>query len=646
MSKKNIYMVQVDVASGIDSKSVYLPYAVGLLIANSFSNPQIRNDYDFKGFIFKRDVIEDIVDGMENPYVVGFSCYCWNTEFNKALACKIKERYPQCIIMFGGHNVSSDDSFLLEFPYIDFLMHGEGEETFKNLLLALPDGDLNSIPNISYRDADGKTQTTAVETPCKLDEFPSPYLDGWFDNLVEDKTIRYNAILETSRGCPHQCAYCDWGILKSKTRYFSVERVKAEILWMAEHNIEFIWGADANFGLKETDIEIADALIEAKRKYGFPERIRINYSKNNFERVHRIANKFRKEDMDRIGATLSFQSMSPKVLEAIGRKNMSLDYYKNLITQYNNEGLKSYSELILGLPEETYESYIKGVSKIYELGQHFSLEAYICCVLPNSILGQKDYREKYKIESVRVEPVRNHTDRTVVENDIKEYHDIVISTSTLSTREWIRAAAFTEMVKALHGFGFLRPFSIYLYYYENVTYDKFYDGFIDYMEANPDMFISSVFGKVSDHYEKMSQGNEEHDMVFEPTGNVIWQDCDYLTLKILENLDAFYSEVEQYVKSYNIEPDIYEDLLNYERALIRYPNKESSEVSLRYDVHDFLKMAYANETPVLRKVKNNIKMYDTDVHKTWIDYAKYVVWYGRLSWKSYMDKIDITYEEE
>ena len=86
MAKKNIYMVQVDHLYGNAEKSIYLPYAVGLLTAYAFTDAHIREHYAFKGFVYWRKPVETAVEELTNPFVVGFSCYVWNTEYNKAFA--------------------------------------------------------------------------------------------------------------------------------------------------------------------------------------------------------------------------------------------------------------------------------------------------------------------------------------------------------------------------------------------------------------------------------------------------------------------------------------------------------------------------------------------------------------------------------
>ena len=79
--KRNVWFVQVDISSGKDSKVVYLPYTAGVIVANAWRNEKVSASYEFKDFVFIRRNIEAVAEEMENPAVVGFSNYCWNTEY-------------------------------------------------------------------------------------------------------------------------------------------------------------------------------------------------------------------------------------------------------------------------------------------------------------------------------------------------------------------------------------------------------------------------------------------------------------------------------------------------------------------------------------------------------------------------------------
>ncbi len=637
---KNIYFVQVDVSACSGTQNAYLPYTAGILAASAFTSETVKNNYCFKEFIFLRENIDDVVERLEEPAFIGFSNYCWSTEYNKLLAQAVKKKYPDCVINFGGHNVPDDFSFLEKYPYIDILSHGEGEDTIKNLLEALvTDKPLDSVCNISFRLPDGGYKRTETQLQDTLD-YPSPYLEGWFDDIVEKHPeITFNTILETSRGCPNQCAYCDWGLLKAKTRLFPIERIREEVRWMSDHKIAFVWGADANFGMFKRDIDIARELAEAKKKTGYPERMRMNYAKNNFENVFEIVKIFKECEFDRIGATLSFQSMSPVVLENIGRKNTSLEFYKNLLTKYNKENMKTYSELILGLPGETYESFIRGIGTLFEIGQHFVFEVYGCILLPNAAMGQKNYINEHGIKTVRSEIIRPHFSNDAF--SVPEYNEIVVETNTMSREMWVRATAFYYMTKALHGNGLLRAFSIYLFNEKNVPYEKFYDAAIDYFESHPDLMVSKLYADIKSHADELSLGITNRKLMFGPCGEVVWDDHEYVVLHILEKLDVFYDEIYGFLKTFDIEENVFNDLLAYQKNIMRRPDDSEKTVSLCYDIHSYLKNIYVNAYHPLEKKKHTLVMRDSNVMHNWQDFGKFVIWYGRMGWSSYKDDVEI-----
>ena len=114
----------------------------------------------------------------------------------REIAEKVKKAYPDCVIIFGGHNVPPDNSFLEKYPFIDFLVHGEGEEAFKAIMLEIlkEEKDFSKIKNISYRVSEKKKEKTETEILCRLD-YPSPYLGGWFDYIFEENGISLRGMI-------------------------------------------------------------------------------------------------------------------------------------------------------------------------------------------------------------------------------------------------------------------------------------------------------------------------------------------------------------------------------------------------------------------------------------------------------------------
>ena len=209
MHKKRLYLVQAcDKPDGFTT----LPYSIGVLAAFAFQNETIRDTYELCDLIVDKVAIQQLHQQIREPDVVAFSCYIWNLEYSKQAAIYLKKIYPKCIIIFGGHSIPINQSrFLMDFPYVDYLIHGEGEIPFTTLLAALCRNDaLVNVPNISY--LDGLEIIYRYDPSVVTEDYPSPYLLGLFDKLTQDTDRKCVATLETNRGCPFHCAYCDWGL--------------------------------------------------------------------------------------------------------------------------------------------------------------------------------------------------------------------------------------------------------------------------------------------------------------------------------------------------------------------------------------------------------------------------------------------------
>ncbi|MBO5432747.1 MAG: radical SAM protein, partial [Clostridia bacterium] len=423
---KNVYFVQANNVYGTEVKNTYIPYSVGCIQAYCQKNEIISSEYRFGKFIYTREAPEKVIELLDNPFMVLFSCSVWNTEYNKTVAKAIKEAYPSCLITFGGHNVSNNENYLRDNDFIDFLTHRFGEEPTEGILESLATGkSLDEIPNISYRNEAGEIVTTAY-APQTGTDYPSPYLEGTFDEILKDDIV-FSALFETNRGCPNSCSFCDWGSLKSKVRLFPMERVFAEIDWFVEHKIEFVFCTDGNFCLFNRDEEIADYIVHCKNTYGYPKMFRVCFTKNKFDFVFDIGTKFFKNGLDK-AQTLSFQSMNEQVLKNVGRKNISTEKFRELMLKYNEINISTFSELILGLPGETYETFCEGVNILIENGQHYAINIYPCELLPNAEMGQKAYQEKFGIKSTRVPFKLIHSNESQKKDDIVEYSEYITST--------------------------------------------------------------------------------------------------------------------------------------------------------------------------------------------------------------------------
>ena len=473
---RNLYMFQPQYAVEVRNEETYwLPYSVGCLWAYCLQYEDITSSYCIKDFIFKRENPEELVNRLDNPTICAFSCYVWNEQYNLHVAKLIKERYPNCVIEFGGPQVTKK---FQQYDFIDCLILSEGEEAFLDLLRKV----VNNEPfDIVYE----KKRVTNMD-------FPSPYQMGVFNNIIKkNPDVLWSMTVETNRGCPHRCTFCDWGtVTYGKINKFGLDRVAQDIAWAERHKVGFIFNADANFGMfKERDIEIAKMFRKAADN-GRLEAVNVQYSKNSTEVIFEIAQIL--GDISR-GVTLSVQSMNEPTLKAIKRKNMSINKISDQIEKSKKWGVKTYSELILGLPDETLESWKDGFAKILECGQHDSIDVWFCQMFGNTDLNSSTTREVYGIKTIKAEDYMSFSND---EGGVKEIIELVSETSTMSNDDLIEAYMYGWLVVQFHIAGYTQLAAKNINSF-GMGYRCFYDKLFAYIKNDP--------GIIGDHYREIEK---------------------------------------------------------------------------------------------------------------------------------------------
>ena len=477
---KNLYLFQVQERTDFNEYSQYwIPYAVGSVWAYANQFDHIKENWCLKDLFFKRLPLKELIDQIEDPDLCAFSVYVWNHQYCVKAAEAIKAKWPNCVIVFGGPEVSAS---WLRYEFADCLVLGEGELSFTKVLETV---------------AAGKKPEMIVKSDrmASLDEVPSPYITGVFDSIVErNPDIHWSAAFETNRGCPYACTFCDWGgLTQSKIKKFKLERVAAEIEWMSKHRVKTIFIADANFGIfKERDIEIAKMLRAWIEQDDGLEYVSMNYAKNSNELVFEIAKIIGTVNK---GITFSVQSMNKETLEVIKRQNMSSNNTAHLMKLAKEHDVHFYTELMLGLPAETLESWKAGVCELLELGQHYRIEIMPVVILENTELNNVQ-RSQYKLETVKV---RDTQVWFIEESGIVEYNDIVKSTSTMTTDDLVEAFLYTWMVVNLHMANYCQILSKYHRYVNDISYRTFYDHLFAKIQQGGDTAVRR-------HYERVKTG--------------------------------------------------------------------------------------------------------------------------------------------
>lgn len=268
-------------------RAFYLPYSAGIILSAAMSNDQVRSQWGLGEIIWRRESTDAAAEKLKNHDLVGFSTYVWNYRYNCEVADKLKKLNPDIQIVFGGPQMPiKDPKIFNNHPYIDIVVQVEGEYAFTEILKKFP-GDYNDVPGLLINQAQSVVATAPPQRIENLDHIPSPYLTGVFDRLIQDNPdVTWNATLETNRGCPFACTFCDWGSLTyNKIKNFGLERVYDELDWIGEH-CGFVTITDANFGIfVERDNLIVDKLIEVQLKWGRLKSFGMTWTKNQKNEV-------------------------------------------------------------------------------------------------------------------------------------------------------------------------------------------------------------------------------------------------------------------------------------------------------------------------------------------------------------------------
>src|SRR3989344_6211871 len=270
----------------------YFPYSVGTLQAYAQKHLANIDDFEFLLPIYKRITVEEAVEKLSDAKIVFFSVYVWNFNLSSEIAKKIKEKKPETLIVFGGCQIPKKHvkEFLKDFPFVDIVCRGEGEEVFSSILANYKEKNWKNIPSISYIERGEVINNPQGERISDLSIVPSPYLEGVFDPLMKANPQEiWLGLWETNRGCPFSCSFCEWGEDYQRRMYtHDLEKLFKEIDWFSRNKIEFIFCCDSNFGILSRDLEIAKKVAENKRKYGYPKRLSVQNTKNSTEASYKV----------------------------------------------------------------------------------------------------------------------------------------------------------------------------------------------------------------------------------------------------------------------------------------------------------------------------------------------------------------------
>lgn len=467
----------------------------------------------------------------KQPDVVLFSCYIWNVEMLRQLCPILKKIMPDCVIGFGGPEVSYEsETFLGENPAVDFVMRGEGELVFTKYLEHLDAGNpatLGEIESLTYRQ-NGEIFSTPQMHPMDLALLPFPYEDDFSD--VQNQIIYY----ESSRGCPYHCGYC-LSSVENGVRFVPLDKVLPDLQKFLDKNVPQVKFIDRTFNCKKSH-------AMAIWKY-------LHEHDNGVTNFHFeiTADLIDQETIDFLKTVrkglfqfeIGVQSTNPQTIRAINR-NVDFAALSEIVQQIKDGGnIHQHLDLIAGLPYEDYDSFGRSFNDVYALHPE-QLQLGFLKVLKGSMLHQK--QKEFEI----------------VYHDTAPYE--VLTTHELPYADTLRLKYVEEMVETyynsgrfLHTLAYLvplyeSPFAFFEalsqfwvgenYHYLGLSKMGLFDVLWRFVEQNPKVekrklqwemkFDIALHEKPKKLPAWLTVTNEEqwHDKVFAFYGNPdLWQKC-------------------------------------------------------------------------------------------------------------------------
>ncbi len=441
---------------GINAKFIHTNLAIRTLKANAGEYESMVEICEYTINHRREEILAHLYE--KKPDVVGFSCYLWNIEYVLAVADDLKKILPDLKVIAGGPEVSYHPVEVLEkTPFLDVIMIGEGERTFREYLKWMSAGykgntaekELQKIDGIAYRKREwngtGETTgneivVTAPRQGLPMDELVFPYKDlaG-----LENRILYYESI----RGCPFSCSYCLSSIEKT-VRIKSLDKTKKELDFFLENKVP--------------QVKFVDRTFNCNHNYAYEIWRYIGEHDNGFTNFHfEIGGDLLREEDFQLFRTfrpgliqfeIGVQSTNEQTIEAI-RRTMDLERLRYNIEQvHNGRNIHEHLDLIAGLPYEGYESFKKSFNEVYAMKPD-QLQLGFLKVLTGSYMNE--VKEEYEICFSAYPPYE------------------VFSTKWLSYNEILKLKQVEEMVEVYYNSFQFQATMAYLVSYFDTPFDMY-----------------------------------------------------------------------------------------------------------------------------------------------------------------------------
>ncbi|WP_280769327.1 B12-binding domain-containing radical SAM protein [Salipaludibacillus daqingensis] len=385
----------------------YIHTCLALRLLKAYAQPEFNIDMcEFTIKDPEMNVVSDLY--MRKPDVIGFSCYIWNIDKTLQIVKMLKKVLPKTTLLLGGPEVSFDSRYWMEkHPEIDLIVRGEGEETFKQVLKSIEnEQSFNDIGSLAFRKND-QIILTPEKANLNIHSISSPYR---FEEDREELNKRI-VYFETSRGCPFQCQFC-LSSIEVGVRYFDIEKVKKDILYLIDHGAKMIKFIDRTFNIKrDYALEMFQFLIDNHQGCQFQFEITADIMRPEvleFLNEHAPKGVFRFE--------IGVQSTNDDTNLLVKRKQNFSKLSRTVRLIKEGGKIDQHLDLIAGLPEENYESFKRTFNDVIALDPEELQLGFLKMLRGTGMRAMaNDYRYEYM----------DHAPYEILSNSVLSFDDVV-----------------------------------------------------------------------------------------------------------------------------------------------------------------------------------------------------------------------------
>ncbi|WP_443659683.1 B12-binding domain-containing radical SAM protein [Clostridium algidicarnis] len=337
---------------GINSKYIHSNLAIRYLKAFT---KDLNFHCDTKEYTIN-ERIENIVPSImeEKADIIAFSTYIWNLEYVTKISKIIKLIDPSIEIIYGGPEVSYDGEEFLLNNSGDYVIEGEGEETFREFIKRkMGIIEENHIKGL-YEKKSGNVIYGGKRPLMDMNKLVFPYEE---DEDLVNKIVYF----EGSRGCPFNCKYCLSSTIHG-VRFLNTERVKRELEFLIKKDVKLIKFVDRTFNCNSKfSMEIWEFLSNINTTATFHFEISADILKR--KEIELLS----KAPKGRFQFEVGVQTTNDEVLKNINR-NVNFSDIKEKIEELQSiKNIKQHLDLIAGLPGEDYESFKRSFNDVYSI---------------------------------------------------------------------------------------------------------------------------------------------------------------------------------------------------------------------------------------------------------------------------------------